>query len=62
MRYLTIEQLRAKLGNRSRTSIYRDIEARRLPKPLKFASRPMWREDEIDALMEATRETVEVSA
>ena len=51
MRYLTFRDLQAKLGGRGRSTIYRDIEARRLPKPLKLGSRLYWPEAEIDAAL-----------
>ena len=51
MMYLTLRDLQAKLGGRGRTTIYRDIEAGRLPKPLKIGSRLYWPEDEIDAFI-----------
>lgn len=53
MRYLTFNDLRAKLGNRGRTTIYRDVEAGRLPKPIKIGQRLYWREADIDAAMAA---------
>ncbi|WP_433988702.1 helix-turn-helix transcriptional regulator [Sulfitobacter sp. TBRI5] len=49
MQLITLGQLQAKLGNRSRSSIYRDLEAGRLPKPVKLGSRLYWPEDAIDA-------------
>ncbi|WP_083483507.1 helix-turn-helix transcriptional regulator [Litoreibacter arenae] len=36
MRYFTMEQLRQMLGGRGRTTIYRDIQAGRLPTPTKI--------------------------
>ncbi|MEM9435299.1 MAG: AlpA family phage regulatory protein [Pseudomonadota bacterium] len=51
-RYLTLDQLRAKLGNRGRSSIYRDIEAGRIPKPTKLGARLYWNEADIDAIMD----------
>ena len=50
-KYLNFNELRAKLGNRGRTSIYRDIEQGRIPKPVKFGSRLYWLESQIDALL-----------
>ena len=41
-------QLSNKLGGRSRTSIYRDLEAKRLPPPVRIGGRLYWRESEID--------------
>ena len=45
-------QLQAKLANRSRSSIYRDLEQDGLPKPVKLGSRLYWTEDAIDAAIE----------
>lgn len=39
LRYLTFNDLRAKLGGRGRTTIYRDVEAGRLPKPILLGGR-----------------------
>lgn len=55
-KYLNFNELRAKLGNRGRTSIYRDIELGRLPKPMKFGARLYWKEADIDALMNGLAE------
>ena len=49
MKYLTLTELRAKLGNRSRSAIYNDLEASRLPQPVKLGARLYWAEAEIDA-------------
>lgn len=46
--YLNFDQLRAKLGNRGRTSIYRDIESGRLPPPIKIGTRSYWIECVVD--------------
>lgn len=56
MIYLTFSDLQAKLGGRGRTTIYRDVEAGRLPKPIKLGSRLYWREDEVDAAIAALAE------
>jgi len=52
MRYLTFSDLQSKLGGRGRTTIYRDVELGRLPKPIKLGSRLLWNEAEIDAALE----------
>ncbi|MDQ2091342.1 helix-turn-helix transcriptional regulator [Marimonas arenosa] len=52
-RYLNFRSLQEKIGNRSRSQIYRDIEAGRLPKPIKFGARLYWAEADIDAALEA---------
>ena len=49
MRYLTFRDVQAKLGGRGRTTIYRDVEIGRLPKPLKLGSRLYWIEADIEA-------------
>ncbi|OAN67817.1 transcriptional regulator [Sulfitobacter sp. EhC04] len=54
--YLSSGQLQAKLGGRGRTSLYRDIEQGRLPKPIKFGGRLYWVEADIDAAIAANAE------
>lgn len=44
MKYLTLTELRAKLGNRSRSAIYNDLEAGRLPQPVKLGAPLYWAE------------------
>lgn len=56
MRYLSFTQLQAKLGNRSRSSIYRDFASGRLPRPIKLGSRLYWAERDIDAAIAAYAE------
>ena len=46
-RYLTIAEVRAKLGGRSRSAIYADIEKGRLPKPIKLGGRVYWPEAQL---------------
>lgn len=53
MTYLSFSQLQAKLGNRSRSSVYRDVEAGRLPKPIKLGARLYWSEADIEAAVAA---------
>ena len=48
MKYLTLNELRAKLGNRSRSAIYNDLSAGRLPKPIKLGGRIYWSEGDMD--------------
>lgn len=48
-RYLTVAELRAKLGNRSRSAIYADLAAGRLPQPVKLGGRIYWPEGDVDA-------------
>ena len=56
MRYLNFNDLQSKLGNRSRSSIYRDLECGRLPRPIKIGSRLYWPEQEIEAAIAALAE------
>ena len=51
MKYLTLRELQAKIGGRGRTTIYRDCEEGRLPKPVKIGSRLYWPEAEIDTFI-----------
>jgi len=53
MNLLNFAQVQYKLGGRSRSSVYRDIEAGRLPKPIKFGSRLYWQGAEIDAAIQS---------
>ncbi|PWR03083.1 transcriptional regulator [Meridianimarinicoccus roseus] len=48
-KYLSFIELRSKLGGRGRTTIYRDVELGRLPKPVKIGSRLYWNEADVDA-------------
>ncbi|MFN3641963.1 MAG: helix-turn-helix transcriptional regulator [Gemmobacter sp.] len=55
-KYLTLTEVRAKLGQRSRAAIYADLAADRLPRPIKLGGRLYWPEDEIDAHLRALRD------
>ena len=46
---LTLNELRVKLGNRSRSAIYLDVKAGRLPQPIKLGGRIYWPEGDVDA-------------
>ncbi|WP_297754621.1 AlpA family transcriptional regulator [uncultured Shimia sp.] len=48
MTYLNLNQLSAKLGGRSRSSIYRDVDNKRIPAPIRIGSRLYWIESEVD--------------
>ena len=52
VKYITFNELCLKLGGRSRSSIYRDIEAGRIPNPIRIGSRLLWREDELQAALD----------
>ena len=47
--YLTLNELRAKLGGRSRSAIYTDLAAGRLPRPVKLGGRLYWPEADLEA-------------
>ncbi|MFD2739962.1 helix-turn-helix transcriptional regulator [Sulfitobacter aestuarii] len=55
MRYLSFPDLQTKIGGRSRSSVYRDIESGRLPQPIKFGARLYWIESDIDAALAEAR-------
>lgn len=52
MKYLSFNELSLKLGGRSRSTIYRDVELERLPKPIKIGGRIYWLEDRVDEALE----------
>ena len=52
MKYLSLSQLREKLGDRGRSSILRDVEAGRLPPARRLGGKLYWVEDEVDAAMQ----------
>ncbi len=54
--YLNFVQLRAKLGGRSRSAIYLDMAAGRLPLPVKLGGKLYWLEADIDAWLNDLRE------
>jgi predicted DNA-binding transcriptional regulator AlpA len=56
MRLLSFRDVQVKLGGRGRTSLYRDVEHGRLPRPMKIGSRLYWREDDVDAAISALAE------
>ncbi len=56
MTYINFSQLQSKLGNRSRSAIYSDIQNGSLPKPLKIGRRCYWKEQDIDDLMDKLME------
>ena len=49
LKYLSFSDLQEKLGGRGRTTVYRDVEMGRLPKPFKLGSRLYWDEQEVEA-------------
>ena len=54
--YLNFPELRAKLGNRSRSAIYIDLAAGRLPPPIKLGGRLYWPEGDLEEHLDAMRE------
>ena len=54
--YITLNELRAKLGNRSRSAIYLDLAAGRLPQPIKLGGRLYWPEGDVDAHLRNLRD------
>jgi len=45
---ISFKQLRAKLGDRSRSACYLDLEAGRLPKPIKIGRKLYWDEERLN--------------
>jgi prophage regulatory protein len=58
MKWLTLTELREKLGNRSRSAIYLDLAAGRLPQPVKLGGRLYWPEGDVEAHLRNMREQV----
>jgi len=57
MRYLTIKSIsREKLDDRSRSTLYNDVKAGRLPKPIKLGGKNYFIEQEVDEYLIALRE------
>ena len=54
--YLTLTELRAKLGDRSRSAIYEDLKHGRLPQPVKLGGRLYWPEGDVEAHLRAMTE------
>ncbi len=48
VRYITLNQLSEKLGGRSRSSLYRDLENGQIPNPIRVGGRLYWIEEEVD--------------
>lgn len=55
MKYLNLSQLSDKLGGRSRSSIYRDVESKILPEPIRIGSRLYWIEGDVDDTIAAAQ-------
>ena len=54
--YLTLTEVRARLGNRSRSAIYIDLAAGRLPRPIKLGGKLYWPQSDLDAHLRAMSE------
>jgi len=52
MTLISFPQLQERLAGRSRSSIYRDLEAGRLPAPMRFGSRLYWDEQQVTKKLE----------
>jgi predicted DNA-binding transcriptional regulator AlpA len=57
MKYFTLADVQKRLGNRGRSSIYRDLEAGRLPAPVKLGGRLYWIESELTEALTRLAET-----
>ncbi len=55
MKYLNLNQLSEKMGGRSRSSIYRDVDESRIPAPIKIGSRLYWVESAVDDAIAAAQ-------
>jgi len=47
--YITLRDVSKKIGGRSRSAIYCDIAAGRLPRPITLGGKLYWPEEELDA-------------
>ena len=54
--YLTLTELRERLGGRSRSAIYLDLANGRLPQPMKLGGRLYWPEEDMDAYLRTLHE------
>jgi len=57
MRYLTMKDLQKLLGDRGRTTIYRDVDLGRLPQPIKLGGRLYWEDSEVDHHLRGLRDS-----
>ncbi|WP_299739085.1 AlpA family transcriptional regulator [uncultured Roseobacter sp.] len=55
MTYLNMNQLSEKLGSRSRSSIYRDVEGKVIPEPIRIGGRLYWVESAVDDAIAAAQ-------
>lgn len=57
--YLSMNRLSGKLGGRSRSALYLDLKAGRLPPPIKLGGKLYWIEREVDDHLRELRDHVE---
>lgn len=50
--YLTLNDLQKRLGGRSRSAIYEDLKAGRLPEPLRLGSTVLWGEKDLTEFLD----------
>jgi predicted DNA-binding transcriptional regulator AlpA len=55
VQYLNFKELRKKLGGRSRSAIYNDLDANRLPPPIKLGGRLYWVDSYVDDFLAGNR-------
>ena len=56
MKYVSFKQLQEKLGGRSRSAIYVDLEKGRLPKPFELGRRLYWENGALNQYLTALQE------
>jgi len=56
MKYLNFTELRAKIGGRSRSAIYLDLAAGRLPQPIKLGGKLYWPEGDVETHLRGLRD------
>ena len=60
-RYMSLNEVSETL-DRSRSSIYRDVRAHRIPRPVRIGGSPKWLSSEIRALMDQLIEIRDAAA
>jgi predicted DNA-binding transcriptional regulator AlpA len=61
-KYLTLREVSERLGNRSRSAIYTDLAAGRLPQPMRLGGRVYWPEGDLDAHLRGLAATPKAEA
>jgi prophage regulatory protein len=54
-RFLTLKEVSKRLGGRSRSALYCDMAAGRLPPPIRLGGRIYWPENDLDLHLRALR-------